>query len=103
MALVITMSVTNWVYLFGGRPIFFNDRKKLSQFGHHARKRRIVNTASVSFTVILLWEKWPKCLRWARGLWLCDRGRYKNHHGRIKIIVYISLQLDFSEKAKCDT
>jgi len=29
--------------------IFFNDRKKLSQFGHNVRKARLVNTVTASF------------------------------------------------------
>jgi len=46
------------------RPLtdFFNDRKKLSQFGHNVRKVTLVTTVTVSFNTTVLPDKWPKCL-----------------------------------------
>ena len=38
---------------FGDRSSFFDDLKKLSQFGHNVRKHRLMNTVMASFNTIM--------------------------------------------------
>jgi len=44
--------VVDSVCFFGHRPIFYNHRKSVSQFGRNFRKNRLANTVAGSFNSV---------------------------------------------------
>jgi len=59
---LILAGVEGTRFIFGRRPIFFNDQKKLSKFSHNVRKYVPVNTITASFNNIM-GQTTEKCFR----------------------------------------